>query len=66
MGFDVPNVEVMTLKLPVGFTALMRGSGQLNVLELVRGSQERNMGMIVNIAAFSESLEGGFDWHQYC
>jgi len=57
VGFDVPNVEVMTWKLPVGFTALTRRAGQLNVLELVRELQEKNMGMIVNIAAFSESLE---------
>jgi len=56
--FDAPGVEVMTWKLPLGFIALTRGLGRLNVLELVRELQEKSMGMIVNIVAISESLEG--------
>ncbi len=57
MEFDVPSVEVMTSKLPLGFTALTRRLGQLNVLELVRESIERITGMIVNIAVIFESLQ---------
>jgi len=56
--FDVSSVEVMTWKLPLGFIALTRGLGQLNVLELVRELKEKSMAMIVNIAVISESLEG--------
>jgi len=56
--FDVSGVEVMTWKLPLGFIALMRELGQLNVLELVRELKEKSMVMIVNIAVISESLEG--------
>ena len=67
MGFGVPSVEVMTWKLPLGFIALTRGVGRLNVLEPVRGLKEKNMGMIVNIAAVSESPEGLFDAvYQWC
>ena len=58
MEFDVPSVAVMTWKLLLGFIALTRGLGQLNVLELVRELKEKTMGMIVNIAVVSESLEG--------
>jgi len=56
--FDVPSVGVMTWKLLLGFIALTRRLGQLNVLELVRELKEKSMGMIVNIAAVSESLKG--------
>ena len=58
MEFDVPSVGVITWKLPLGFIALMRELGQLNVLELVRELKEKSMGMIVNIAALSGSLKG--------
>lgn len=57
MEFDVPSVEVMTSKLLLGFTALTRGLGQLNVLELVRELKEKSMRIIVNIAVAFESLE---------
>ena len=58
MEFDAPGVEVMTWKLLLGFIAPTKGLGQLNVLELVRELKEKSMGMIVNIAVISESLEG--------
>ena len=57
MELDVSSVGVMTWKLPLGFIALTRRLGQLNVLELVKELKEKNMGMIVNVAALSESLE---------
>jgi len=54
--FDVPNVGILTWKLLLGFFALTSG-WQLNVLELVKGLKEKNMGMNVNIVAVSEKLE---------
>ena len=57
MEFDVTSVEVMTWKLRLGFIALTRRLGQLNVPELVRELKEKSMGRIVNIAALSESVE---------
>jgi len=56
VGFDVPNVEVMIWKFPLGLTARTRSSEQLNVLEVARELKEKNMGIIVNIAAISESM----------
>jgi hypothetical protein len=53
---DVPSAGILNWKLPVGFFALIRG-WQLNVLELVKGLKEKNMGMSVDIVAVSEILE---------
>ena len=56
MEFDVANVEITTWKLPLGCFALTRRRS-LNVLEPVRGSRRKNLGMSVNIGAGSETLE---------
>lgn len=56
MEFGVPSVEVIILRLPVGFFVLRRGAVQLNVLVLVRGLSEGTMRLSANITAFIESL----------
>lgn len=50
------NVEFLTWKLPLGCFALTRRRSS-NVLEPVRGSKRKNLGMSVNIVVGSETLE---------
>ena len=56
MGFDAPSVELMTWKPPLGLAVLTRSPEQLNALELVKELKKKNMGMIVDITAISESM----------
>ena len=51
----------MTWKLLVGFIALMKKPGQLNVPELVEESNRDHMGMNANFVAIFESLENWLD-----
>lgn len=56
MGFDAQSVELMTWKPQLGLAVLTRSPEQLNVLELVKELKKKNMGMIVDITAISESM----------